>query len=301
MARRPADVPDGGRVRVSPLVAWRAVRPEAWPPPVPGPVAVGSLALPGPLLGVACLMCAIGPGSATWLRRLDHSDWYATMRPRPADLAGRDPQSGLSADAAVALFPEAPFATVAVMDGAIVEEVAGLVHALKREAGETRRLRVVVTVGATMAGDIVPAMQQEDVLTIRGDAGMAPDHLHHFPQRAAFRPATGRLVCVDLADCLLCWMSGRVADLRLIPFNARAAGPDLMRIAHKPRPSAAMLIAHFPPAGPDSTLAALDRLAHACRLAAFGVDGDARLIFTTGERPDGMTGTADYLLVHDGM
>ena len=302
-------MPDGSFAAAGAAVAWVAVRPEPWCDTAPEPAGALGLVRPAPLLGVACLVFAVGPGARGWSERLLRSGWYAALRPRPADLGegsrghgvwplrpapGRDGPD--PAEEVAAVFSDAVLATVALLDGATLAAL-GLVRALRG------RLRVVVTVGAAQAdwdGGAVAALQRLGATVIRGNDGMDAGHLHHFPMRAALRSPSGRLVCVDLADCLMCWPAGRAGILHLVPSNAGQARPVLDGLVGAMRPLTATLIAHFLEHGPDSTLAAIDALARLCGEVLFETNELAPMLFTTGDRLDGVTGTADLLLIHDG-
>ena len=309
--RRHADMPDGFPGQVGLTVSWLAVRPEPWRDAASDPAISSSglrLVQPAPLLGVMCLMFGVGPGALAWSERLAGSNWYAAMRPRHADLADNGQGYGhavLVADEIAARFPEAWLATVALIDGASTADinvVFNLVQALGDQVDEGgRRLRVIVTVGSVEARRpaVVATLRQLGATVIRGAEGMEPDHLHHFPMRAALRSPSGRLVCVDLADCLMCWPSGRVGDLHLIPFNAEAAEHVLQGIAVPSRLDTVTIIAHFPEEGPDSSLVAMDTLANRCGVFLFGSYEKASMLFTSGDRLDGVTGTADLLLIHN--
>ncbi len=97
----------------------------------------------------------------------------------------------------------------------------------------------------------------------------------------------------------MCWPVGRAGVLHLVPFNAGQAAGVLGGIAVPGRLLTATLIVHFPEHGPDSSLAAIAALADLCGEALFGPGKPAPMLFTTGDRLDGVTGTADLLLIHD--
>ena len=317
-------MPDGFSALVVPVVSWVAVRSEPWREPASGPEILSSglrLVRPPPMLGVMCLMFAVGPGTSNWSERLGQSDWYAAMRPRPADLGQQGPSQGCcpigdlslngtglpsGADEVASLFPEIRLVTVALLDRATPAELDAAFHLVRalgsRRVDGNRRLRVVVTVDGAEAKrtTAVPLFKQLGATVIRGAEGMDADHLHHFPVRAMLRPPSGRLVCVDLADCLMCWPPGRAGVLHLIPFNVDRAARALCDIPMRGRLITVTLIAHFPEHGPDSTLVAMDGLARLCGTVLFGSFDEAPMLFTTGDRLDGVTGTADLLLIHDG-
>ncbi len=271
------------------------------------------------MLGVVCLMFAVGPGASAWSERLGQSDWYAAMRPRPADLVQQGPTHGswsvvdqapngtglpAGADEVVSLFPEVRLVTVALLDRATPADLDAALHLVRtlgsRVGDEGRRLRMAVTVGAAEAERTaaVPLFQQLGATVIQGTEGMEADHLHHFPVRATLRPPSGRLVCVDLADCLMCWPPGRAGILHMIPLNMDRAALALRGITVPGRLITATLIMHVPDDGPDSSLLAVDSLARLCGTVLFGSFDDAPMLFTTGERLDGVTRTADLLLIH---
>ena len=300
-ARRRANVLDGVSLRIAATTSWLAMRPEPWFPCRAGPAVEARLDRPAPPLGVAILMFVVGPGAQDWSERLARSSWYSAIRPRPADLAGRGPARGTLPSPNWSRFPEARLATLALMDGASAADVDaafGLVQALgKGVKDEGHRLRVVVTMGAAEPSTAAD-LRHLGATVIRGTAGMDPDHLHHFPVRAALRPPSGRLVCVDLADCLMCWPPGRIGDLHLIPFNAGSAKHALCGITVPQGLTTATVIAQGPHEGSDSDLSALDLLAGVCGEFLFGTNGVAPMLFTNGDRLDGATGTADLLLIH---
>ncbi len=158
------------RVAEQASVAWISARPEYWPPIDEGrPPEI----LDGPEsgLGVACLVFGVGASGAGWVGRLERSDWFAGLEPRPDDLAvaggvpagcwtvpagSAGPRSRIDGEiedfVAEARFPNAPLATIAVPRGAesgdLVAALA-LVSALRRRRGAGGcRVAVTVTVEA---------------------------------------------------------------------------------------------------------------------------------------------------------
>ena len=115
-------------------------------------------------------------------------------------------------------------------------------------------------------------------------------------------PRRGRLVCVDLADHLACWRPGSAADLHVIPSGFDDAARVLSRL---PVPGDAgvsgtrALNLHLHPDldARSSLLVEIDRLATHCRELFLGPDGD--MVFTTADRMDGVTGSADLLVIHE--
>ena len=265
-------------------------------------------------------MFAVGPGGADWLARLKRSEWYSAMRPRRADLVGSGAAGGCwaipsnagctveqlaEAFAAAELFPVAPLATVALMAGAAGEEVDATIGLVRELTGRAdmrgRGVRVVVTMGAGGPDlpEVVERLRSLGAFVIRRCGPIEPDHFHHFPVRAATIPSGGQLVGVDLADYLKCWLPGQVADLHLIPFDAEAASERLRAIVPPGRLAGLNLNIHFPEDGPNSTLAAVDRLANLCRETLLSTEPGWPVLFTTRDRLDGETGTADLLLIQD--
>ena len=206
--------------------------------------------------------------------------------------------------------PDAPLATVAVPREAGCDQLAaalGLVSGLRTRRGASGcRTVVVATVEAGMphaADGFVRALRDRGAFVVRAGPGASGDRLHHVPLRAVTRPRHGRLVCVDLADYLACWRPGHVADLHVIPSGFDAAARVLSRLAAATqagacRVSGLNLLVHLAPERPAGSLAALDRLATHGRDRLLGPDG--AVLATTAERLDGVTGTADLLVIHDG-
>ena len=306
-------------------IFWISARSEYWPvyrsevPP--------DVNLPGPMLGVACLVFGIGVSGAGWVDRLARSGWFAGLEPQPEDLAkaygepaGRWclPASCAEtrydiAGAALDFFargplPNAPLATVAVMPDASQADVAaalGLVAALRERRCERGcRTAVVVTVeGSTSPALLllVGRLRALGAFVVRAGMAAGGDHLHHFPLRAATIPRAGRLVCVDLADHLACWAPGGVADLHVIPSAYNAAEEMFRRLAdagHADGHGSARTInlhLHLGADAPGSALVRIDQLATSCQ--GFLLAPNGNMVFTDTERLDGATATADLLIV----
>ncbi len=316
VAETPAVRAAGHGTSAAANVTWLSARPEYWPLP-PGKGA--------PVWGVACLLFGIGEGGARWLARLARSDWFAGLEPRAEDLAvaggvarggwagGASGDESHLAAAAEAFFASAPlpsawYATVAVPCGAGSAEQSaalGLVGALtKRRDPLGRRITVLVTVeavpGSGRDGAFVRRLLDRGAFVVRGgtDPGAAGgDHLHHFPLRAVVIPRRGRLVCVDLADYLLTWRAGRVADLHVLPSDLDAAEQAQRALPVPGRRSGGVraLNLGFQPA-PGQNLSEIDRFASRCCELLLAPDGDA--VFTDTDRLDGRTGSVDLLVVH---
>ncbi len=283
--------------------------------------------VPGPVLGVACLVFGIGVSGAGWVNRVARSGWFSGLEPQPEDLARAhgepaghwrlpapcaESQHDI-AGAARAFFeygplPNAPLATVAVMPDASHADLAaalGLVAALRERRCERGcRTAVVVTVdGSSTPTLLVLVRAVRDLGAFVVHAGMAAggDHLHHFPLRAAMLPRVGRLICVDLADHLACWPPGGVADLHVIPSAYDAAEQVFCRLADaghaNSRGGARAINLHLQldADAPGSALVHIDRLATSCR--GFLLASDGNMVFTNTERLDGTTATADLLIV----
>lgn len=315
----PADKAAGSRTETAASVAWLSARPEYWPPP-PGNGA--------PARGVACLLFGIGAHGAGWLARLARSDWFAGLEPRAENLAvaggvarggwasGASGDEGrhLAAAEASAFFASAPlpsawYATVAVPCGAGSagqSAALGLVAALtERRDPLGRRITVVVTVeavpGSAREGAFVRRLLDRGAFVVRGGAEpgvTGGDHLHHFPLRAVVIPHQGRLVCVDLADYLLTWQPGRVADLHVLPADLDAAEPDLRSLTPPGQGNEgvqALNLGFY--LDPGSSLSEIDRFASRCSEALLAPDGD--VVFTDTDRLDSRTGSVDLLVVHE--
>ena len=315
------------RVAEQASVAWISARPEYWHS-IDGDRTPEVLHIPEPGLGVACLVFGVGAGGADWIDRLERSDWFAGLEPRPDDLAvaggtaagrwtvpvGRAAGRGsriageIKALVARARLPNAPLATVAVPRGAgsgDLEAALALVSALRqRRDAAGCRTAVIVTVEAgppPAAGAFVRGLLDQGAFVVQAGLGVSDDHIHHFPLRAVMVPRRGRLVCVDLADHLACWAPGGTADLHVIPSAFDEAARALSRLlvpgdATSSQVRALNLHAHCDLDAPGITLAELDRLAMHCRGLFLRPDGD--MVFTTADRLDGVTGSADLLLIH---
>lgn len=318
VAETPAEGAAGHGADAAASVTWLSARPEYWPPPP---------ASGAPAWGVACLLFGVGAADAGWLARLARSDWFAGLKPRAEDLtvAGGVARggwaSGASGDegghlaaAAEAFFVSAPlpnawYAAVAVPCGigpAEQSAALGLVGALaKRRDPLGRRITVVVTVeavpGSEQVGAFVRQLLDRGAFVVRGGASPGAaggDHLHHFPLRAVVIPRRGRLVCVDLADYLLTWRPGRVADLHVLLADWDAAGQALRTLPLPGRRSdgvRALNLGFQSDAG--QSLSEIDRFASWCCERLLAPGGDA--VFTDTDRLDGRTGLVDLLVIHD--
>ena len=318
VATTPAGRAAGHGTDVAASVTWLSARPEYWPPPGNGE----------PVWGVACLLFGIGEGGARWLARLARSDWFAGLEPRTEDLAvaggvarggwasGASGDEGHLATAteaffASALLPSAWYATIAVPRGAGPAEQSaalGLVGALTERRDPLGRLiTVVVTVeavpGGTQDGAFTRRLLDRGAFVVCGGADLGAtsgDHLHHFPLRAVVIPRRGRLVCVDLADYLLTWRAGRVADLHVLSSDLDAAEQAMRTLPLPGRRSDGVraLNLGFQPA-PGQNLSEIDCFASRCCELLLAPDGNA--VFTDTDRLDGRTGSVDLLVVHDAM
>ncbi len=279
---------------------------------------------------MACLLFGVGAGGAGWLARLASSGWFAGLEPRAEDLtaAGGVPRGGWAMPAsciagdeghlaaaevffASAPLPSAWYATVAVPCAAGPAEQSaalGLVSALtKRRDRLGRRITVVVTV------EVVPGSEEDEAFTrrlldrgafvLRGgvDPGATGgDHLHHFPLRAVVIPRRGRLVCVDLADYLLTWRPGRVADLHVLSSDlevAELALHGLLSSGCHNGVRAFNLGFHLDPNAPGKPLSKIDCFASRCCDLLLAPHGDA--VVTDTDRLDGRTGSVDLLVIHE--
>ena len=315
------------RVAEQASVAWISARPEYWLP-TDGDRTPEILDSPEPGLGVACLVFGIGAGGADWIDRLERSEWFAGLEPRPDDLAvaggtaagrwtvpvgragrGNRTAGEIKALVARARLPNAPLATVAVPRGAGSGDLAAalaLVSALRqRRDAAGCRTAVIVTVEAgppPATGAFVRGLLDQGAFMMQAGVDVSDDHIHHFPLRAVMLPRRGRrLVCVDLADHLACWAPGRTADLHVIPSVFDEAARALSRLlvlgnATSSQVRALNLHAHCDLDAPGISLEELDRLATHCRGLFLGPDGD--MVFTTADRLDGVTGSVDLLLIH---
>jgi len=308
-------------------VAWISARPEYWPP-IDGSGTLDILDDPEPRLGVACLVFGVGAGGAKWIDRLERSDWFAGLEPRPEDLAVAGGVPGgcwtvpvgsaghrgridaeLEAFVAQVGFPNAPLATVAVpreaRPGDLVAALA-LVSAL-RQRRDARGCRVAVIVTIEAAGSpgvsaLVRGLLGRGAFVVQAGLGVSGDHIHHFPLRAVMLPRRGRrLVCVDLADHLACWTPGSTAHLHALPSGFDEAARVLSCLpvpgdANSSQVRALNLHVHYNLDAPGNFLTELDQLATHCRGLFLGPDGD--MVFTTADRLDGVTGSADLLVIH---
>ena len=276
-------------------------------------------------MGITCLVIGIGIGGAGWIDRLVRSAWYAGLAPRSEDLAVaggvatgcRTVPAGTAGltgyeDAQIAAFvaqarlPTAPLATIAVCrDAELQDKVAtrALVSALRRRRNASGcRPMVVVTIeaGLTSHPTFVQELLRRGAFVLQAGHGAPVDHLHHFPLRAAIEPRSGRLVCADLADHLTTWMPGATADLHVIPSDFNEAVLALSRLEMAPgsfrRAGALNLHVHLDRAGAGGALANIDRLATHVQARVPGSNGN--LVFTTTERMDGVTGSADLVVIH---
>ncbi len=315
------------RVAEQASVAWISVRPEYWPS-IDGHGTPDILEGPEPGLGVACLVFGVGAGGAEWIVRLKRSEWFAGLEPRPEDLAvaggvpagcwtvpvgragyGSRIDAELEAFVAQAGFPDAPLAAVAVPRGAGPGDLAtalALVSALRqrRDAGGCR-IAVIVTVEAARSPGVsafVRGLLGRGAFVVHAGLGAWGDHIHHFPLRAVMLPRRGRrLVCVDLADHLAFWTPGSTADLHALPSGFDEAARVLSHLpalgdATSSQTRALNLHAHYDLGAPGNFLTELDQLATLCRGLFLGPDGD--MVFTTADRLDGVTGSADLLVIH---
>jgi len=308
-------------------ITWIAARSEYWPSVGRNPVLSG-LNNPDPLFSVTCLAFGIGAAGADWIARLGRSAWFAGLEPSKEDLAisggvsagrwtapvrstGSKGRIAAEVEAFVARarFPNAPLVTIAVPQDAGTGDLAvalGLVSAL-RQRRDARRCRtaVIVTIEAERTADasaFVRGVLDRGAFVVRARLGASGDHLHHFPLRAAILPRRGRLVCVDLSDHLVCWRPGSAADLHVIPSGFDDAARVLSRLpmpgdAGVRRVSALNLHLHPDLDARSNLIVEIDRLATQCRELLLGPDGD--MVFTTADRMDGITGSADLLVIHD--
>ncbi len=308
-------------------VAWISVRPGYWPS-IDGSGVPEILRGPEPGLGVLCLVFGVGAGGAEWIDRLVRSDWFAGLEPRPEDLAvaggvpagcwtvpvgkaGHKSRIDAELEALVAQvgFPNAPLATVAVPSEARPGDLAAalaLVNAL-RQRRDARGCRVAVIVTIEAAGSpgvsaLVRGLLGRGAFVVQAGLGVSGDHIHHFPLRAVMLPRRGRhLVCVDLADHLACWTPGSTAHLHALPSGFDEAARVLSRLpalgdASSSQVRALNLHVHYDLDTPGNLLTELDQLATQCRGLFLGPEGN--MVFTTADRLDGVTGSADLLVIH---
>lgn len=308
-------------------IRWIAARSEYWPSAGRNTALSGSNN-PDPWFGVMCLAFGIGAAGADWIVRLRRSEWFAGLEPRSEDLAVA---GGVSAErwnapvgstgskgpiaaevegfVARARFPNAPLVTIAVLQGAKTDDLAvalGLVSALrKRRDARGCRTAVIVTVEAGMLPDanrFVHGLLDRGAFVVQAGLGASGDHLHHFPLRATITPRKGRLVCVDLADHLACWRPGSAADLHVIPSGFDEAARVLSQLpvpvdAGVSGTRALNLHLHPDRDARRDLLVEIDRLATHCRGLFLAPDGE--MVFTTADRMDGVTGSADLLVIHE--
>lgn len=164
---------------------------------------------------------------------------------------------------------------------------------------------MIVTIEAERTADasaFVRGLLDRGAFVVRARLGASGDHLHHFPLRAAILPRRGGLVCVDLSDHLACWRPGSAADLHVIPSGFDDATRILSRLpilgdAGVRRVRALNLHLHPDLDARSNLIVEIDRLATQCRELLLGPDGD--MVFTTADRMDGVTGSADLLVIHD--
>ena len=219
--------------------------------------------------------------------------------------------------AAEAFFTSAPlprawYAAVAIPRRAAPEErsaAIGLVGALRaRRDPLGRKLTVVVTIEAEpdpVSAPFVRRLLDRSAFVVRADPDASStngDHLHHFPLRVAVIPRQGQLICVDLADYLHTWRPGRIADLHVVPFAWGDAGLAMGGLPlPKVRSSARALNIgfHLDPCAQGKPLAEIDRFSTRCRELFLRPQGDT--VFTNTDRLDGKVGSADILLIHDGV
>lgn len=318
-----------------PSVSWISVRPEDWSSvarnralsPLNYENLSFRLMLGEPLFGVTCLVFGVGTSGAGWINRLAQSDWFSGLEPREEDLAasggvaaGRwvmkagstGNTSRIDADVsdfvAGAAFPDTPLAAIAVprdTEQGDLTVVLSLVAALRQRRDATGcRVAVIVTVeaGIVSACGFIPKLLERGAFVVQAGLGASGDHFHHFPLRVAIMPPRGRLVCVDLADHLACWKSGSTADLHVIASDIDVDAQVLSRLSELytgvNRVRALILHAHLDPDAPGNRVAALDHIASQCRNIFLRPDDN--VVFTTADRMDGITGSADLLLIHDG-
>ncbi len=290
----------------------------------------GAFGLDAPtiLFGVTCLVFGVGTSTAGWIDRLIHSAWFAGLTPRPEDLAvsggvaagcwsvpvrNMDGPEGLEAwiDAFVArgLFPKTPLATVAVSGDAGPHDQAAalaLVRTMRSQRDASGcRTAVIVTIEAGMASvsrAFVGGLLEQGAFVVQAGLGVPGDHIHHFPLRAATIPRNGRLVCVDLADHLATWCPGSMAYLLVIPSGVDEAVQVVPELAgsgdvRAGRVRGLNLHLHVRRDAGGDLVTKLDRLATACQALLLGPTGD--LVFTTANRMDSVSGSADLLVIHD--
>lgn len=310
------------RAAGQPAFSWISARPEYWPSAPGSPRDIPSV--PVPCLGVLSLVFGVGAGGAGWVARLARSGWFAGLEPRTEDLvvaggisAGCWTAPAGAAEARHVASQARSFVTQAPFPNAILGIVAipldatpgdravarGLVAGLRERRDATScRLAVVATVEAVTAraDAFARELRALGAFVVRAGLGATGDHFHHFPLRAAVLPRQGRLVCVDLADHLACWRPGGAAVLTVIPFRFDDAVAALRRLAvagsaGNPPARALNLHLHRQPDGSGHLLVALDRLATTCQELLLRPGDD--MVFTTADRLDDVTGSADLLVI----
>jgi hypothetical protein len=307
---------------IAPNIAWLAARAEYWPPPSGREE----------LRGVGCLMFGVGRDGVNWLERLARSEWFAGLELHVDDLAAAGgfangdwsvPAGGFPGEAghviksARAFFrsvplPRAWYAAVAVPRCAAPDEqsaAVGLVDALRERRDPLgRKLTVVATVEAGSDREFTPFLRRlldrgAFVVCADPDASSAGgDHLHHFPLRVAVVPRRGQLICADLFDYLHTWRPGRVAKLHVILFvNSDAdLNPSGLPPSQAGSGACALNIGfHLNTRSTGKALAEIDRFSTRCCELFLHSGGSA--IFTNTERLDGKVGSADLLLIYDGL
>jgi len=303
-------------------IAWLAARPEYWPSPPDR----------GELRGVGCLLFGVGRDGVGWLERLASSEWFLGLEPHVDDLAaagghasggwampvGRvSGEEGHVITAAEAFFrcaplPSAWYAAVAIPRCAAPEEwsaTIGLVGALREKNDPLgRKLAVMVTIDADadlISAPFVRRLLDRGAFIVCADPdepSASGDHLHHFPLRAGVIPRQGQLICVDLADYLHTWQPGRTAHLHVVPFAWDDAELALgwLPLAKVGGSACALNIGfHLDACAQGKPLAEIDSFSTRCRELFLRPEGDT--VFTNTDRLDGKVGSADLLLIRDGV
>lgn len=267
-----------------------------------------------------CIAFGLGENGAAWLDRLALSEWFSGLMPQPDDLVaagGAIPAGrllvradaalcatvGIEATLARIAWPAAPVAAVAVSGGSgPAEQIAalGLVTALRaRRDARGCRMAVVVTLEGPISGkdEFELDLLDRGAFVVRAGLAAEGDHVHHFPLRASTYPRRGRLVCVDLTDYLACWRPGSRADLHVIPLPFGPARDAIDRLAPAYGSVGALNLDLLPDLdGPENPLAELNQLASHCRERFLG-EQEGNFVFTSSERLDGRTGTADLVVI----
>ena len=274
--------------------------------------------------GVMCLVFGVGPMGAEWITRLAQAEWFTGLEPQAEDLAvsggihtgswtipaaNSGDWSGIGVEVKVfverASLPSAILGTIAVPSGAGPQDLAiavNLVGAL-RERRDSRgcRMTVVATVEAGLFAtpELVRALQEQGAFVVQASPHASGDYLHHFPLRAPIPPPTGRMPCLDFADLLACWPPGGVSTLYVISSNSDKAAQNLSNLPTteigRRRIRFLNLVVHSYLDDPNENLLWLDRLADCC-LESFP---ECDWLYTIGTRMDGVTGTADLLLIFE--